>query len=80
MCGRLQCNGGDITVGYMGTNNLFYTSQYSFSGYLVNEVIYDVGLENQDPGLVPNGASCGALLVGLTAVRLACIVGQDSSS
>ena len=64
MCGRLQCNGGDISQGYFTSNLEYCYATVTYGGgstgtFIVNSVVYDVGYENQDPGLVSNGASCG---------------------
>jgi len=57
MCGKLMC---DTTGKNLYTYTNFYVSSpVSIGNYICNSIIFDFGLKTQDPGLVPNGASCG---------------------
>ena len=59
MCGRLQCTGGNWRVIYYGSDLWYFSSEWSYGIALCDSTTYDVGLDVQDPGLVPHGASCG---------------------
>ena len=57
MCGKLLCDTtGKNLYTYM---NYYLLSSASIGNSKCNSVIFDFGLKTQDPGLVPNGASCG---------------------
>jgi len=56
MCGRLQCDANGVaSLAYF--TDYYLIGDASVSIYTCKTVIFD---ELNDPGLVPNGAACGA--------------------
>ena len=56
-CGRLLCQDNNKTLHHYF--KYFITGSYFIANDACHSVIFDFGLETQDPGLVPSGAKCG---------------------
>lgn len=61
MCGTLQCKDFSRNLSYY--EQYYMIGEKYFTDGVTNEtchtVIFDFGLDTQDPGFVPSGASCG---------------------
>ena len=72
-CGLLHCDHGTEKL-MLWREHLAYTmpdtpiKDEDGKRYDCKGAILDVGLDEQDPGLVPNGAKCGENMVGCTVV------------
>ena len=56
-CGRLLCQDNNKTLQHYF--NFVLIAIPSIANDTCHSVIFDFGLETQDPGLVPSGAKCG---------------------
>lgn len=60
LCGTLHCDSLIETLrypnGWVSSNNFRINIG---GGYNCRSVVYEIGFDGQDRGLVPNGASCG---------------------
>ena len=57
LCGTLQCQGLNRTLSYYLEYYMMGSATYGSD--TCHSVMLDVGLDTQDPGYVPSGASCG---------------------
>jgi|SRR6218665_1062765 len=58
LCGTLQCQDQSRNLSHY--LSYYRISRGAYGSDTCHSVIFDFGLDTQDPGYVPSGASCGA--------------------
>lgn len=63
MCGQLHCTStSQKLLSFISSLIYHYSNSYVTNGsaqYSCGSIVLDVGMQQQDPGLAPNGAKCG---------------------